>query len=53
MKKRQTDDINSWRHIGGCGNVIYVGRYESVLASSVQARGVVHGTTRFGHTMFI
>ena len=44
----ETDDIYSWLHNGRCGNIIYVCRYESVTASSVQA----HDTTWFGHAMF-
>ena len=39
-KKRQTDDIYSWRHNGRCGDVIYECRYESVMASSVHAHSV-------------
>ena len=51
-EKHQTDDIYSWRHNGRCGDVIYVCRYESVMASSVHTHSVVHDTTRFGHAMF-
>ena len=36
-KKRQTNDIYSWRHNGRCGDVIYECQYESVMASSVHA----------------
>ena len=51
-EKHHTDDIYSWRHNGRYGDVIYVCRYESVMASSVQAHSVFHDTTLFGHAMF-
>ena len=38
--KCQTDGIDSWRHNGKCGDVIYECRYESVMASSVHAHSV-------------
>ena len=39
-EKHQTDDIYSWRHSGRCGDVIFECRYESDMASSVQAHSV-------------
>ena len=44
-EKRQTDDIYSWRHNGRCGDLIYVCRYESVMANSVRTHmlTILHG----------